>query len=134
MIKLTMLVKRLPNITYEEFDQYWIEHHAPLVASVQNVLNIARYVQTIPHRYPELDKIIQNGRQSQNFVFDGMAEIWWQNLESMQKNRSSPEAVKALNALMEDEKRFVNHTQSVVWYATERLIISNTNYQTMPLR
>lgn len=125
MIKLTMLVKRLPTITYAQFDLYWVKHHAQLVASVQNALDIARYVQTIPHTYPELDKMIQNGRKTQDFEFDGMAEIWWKSLESMQRNRQSPEALTALNALLEDEKRFINHSQSLAWYATERQIITN---------
>ncbi|WP_255306535.1 hypothetical protein [Gilliamella sp. wkB112] len=44
-----------------------------------------------------MDKTIQTSRQAQGFYFNGMAEIWWQDLESMQKNHQSLEAIKALN-------------------------------------
>lgn len=125
MIKLTMIVKRLPQMTYEQFDHHWSEYHAPLVASLQDSLNIIRYVQTVPNCYPSLDKIIQTSRQAQGFRFDGMAEIWWKDLEAMQRNRQSTEAIKALNTLIEDEKRFIDHSKSIVWYSTERSIIHN---------
>lgn len=120
-----MIVKRLPQITYEQFDHYWHEYHAPLVASLHDILNIIRYVQTVPNCYPRLDKIIQTSRKAQGFYFDGMAEIWWQDLESMQKNRQSLDAIKALNSLIEDEKRFIDHSKSLVWYSSERLIFNN---------
>ncbi|WP_081298483.1 EthD domain-containing protein [Gilliamella sp. wkB108] len=54
-----------------------------------------------------------------------MAEIWWKDLEAMQRNRQSTEAIKALNTLVEDEKRFIDHSKSIVWYSTERSIIHN---------
>lgn len=123
MIKLTMLVKRKPSLTYQAFDQYWREHHGSLVLSLQKPLNIRRYIQTIPYGYPALDEAMQQSRQAQKFNFDGMAEIWWDSLEHMQQNRQSPAAIEAIKALLEDEKRFIDHTQSIIWYSTERLII-----------
>ena len=38
MIKLTFALMRRPELTREMFQAYWYEHHAPLVASVKDVL------------------------------------------------------------------------------------------------
>ena len=44
MIKLTFCLTRLPGFTREAFQDYWINTHAPLVASVKDTLRIRRYV------------------------------------------------------------------------------------------
>ncbi|HBQ49001.1 MAG TPA: EthD family reductase, partial [Hyphomonas atlantica] len=45
MIKLTFCLRRLPHLSREEFQVYWREKHAPLVAKHAEVLGILRYVQ-----------------------------------------------------------------------------------------
>ncbi len=46
MIKLSFCLVRLPHLSREAFQAYWRETHAPLVASVADVLQIRRYIQT----------------------------------------------------------------------------------------
>jgi EthD domain len=48
MLKLIYCVKRRPELTREEFDRHWIEHHAPLVRAQRELLGIRRYIQTCP--------------------------------------------------------------------------------------
>ena len=38
MIKLTFALVRRPELTREAFQDYWFNRHAPLVASVREVL------------------------------------------------------------------------------------------------
>lgn len=45
MIKLTYCLHRLPHLSRAEFQRYWRETHAPLVAAAQQALGIRRYVQ-----------------------------------------------------------------------------------------
>ena len=45
MIKLTFALVRRPELTREQFQDYWLGVHAPLVASVRDALRIRRYVQ-----------------------------------------------------------------------------------------
>jgi hypothetical protein len=45
MIKLTFCLRRLPSFTLEEFQDYWLNKHGPLVASHREALRIQRYVQ-----------------------------------------------------------------------------------------
>ena len=46
MIRLVFALRKKPNLTREEFQEYWLTQHAPLVASFATDLNIHRYVQT----------------------------------------------------------------------------------------
>lgn len=45
MIKIAFCLRRLPTLSLQEFQKYWLEVHAPLVKKHQQVLRIARYVQ-----------------------------------------------------------------------------------------
>jgi hypothetical protein len=44
MIKLTFCLRRKPDMTLEEFQRYWRETHAPLVAARAEALGIQRYL------------------------------------------------------------------------------------------
>src|SRR5215813_9719688 len=45
MIRLVFVLRRKPNLTRAEFQQYWRDIHGPLVAKHSTALNILRYVQ-----------------------------------------------------------------------------------------
>ncbi len=45
MIKLVYCLRRLPNLSREEFQRDWLETHGPLVRSRAQALRIRRYVQ-----------------------------------------------------------------------------------------
>ena len=47
MFKITMLVKRAPGITQQEFVAHWAAHSQKVLAN-QKVLNIVRYAKTMP--------------------------------------------------------------------------------------
>ena len=123
MIKLITLVKRKKTLSYQEFDDYWRNHHATLVNSQKEALGILHYVQSVPLQDKKPGNAMHNSRGAPFFDYDGMAEIWWQSKEKMLNTRTSPEAKKAIQLLLDDENQFVDHSQSLIWYATERTII-----------
>ena len=45
MVKLIFCLHRRPELSREQFQAYWRDKHAPLVASFAPVLGIRRYVQ-----------------------------------------------------------------------------------------
>lgn len=123
MLKLTILVKRRADLTQAQFDAHWRDLHGPLVRSHQDSLRIRRYVQTVPLDNPAAQAAIQTSRGSAAAEFDGCAELWWDSLEEAATARATPEGVRALQALIEDERRFIDLSQSVLWYGTERQMI-----------
>ena len=64
MIKLCMCVKRLPEISRDEFLDYWRNHHAKLVTELREDLGIARYAQTVllPDDAATADACLLQGR------------------------------------------------------------------------
>ena len=46
MIRLVFALRRKPTLSRAEFQDYWLNKHAPLVASFASDLDILRYVQT----------------------------------------------------------------------------------------
>lgn len=123
MVKLVYCLRRLPELSREEFQKYWFEKHGPLVRSKKDILRIRRYVQV-----HTLD--VQMGGGGRDPVerpepYDGVAELWWDSIEDFQAGADSPERQQAGLALYEDEKKFIDLSRSPVWIAQERPIIED---------
>ena len=123
MIKLIACAKRLPHLTREEFDLHWRDRHGPLVRSHSDVLRIRRYVQTSTIANPAAQESIRASRNALEAAYDGYAELWWDSFDDLAAVRRMAAGAKALQALLEDERRFVDLARSQLWYGTERKII-----------
>ena len=118
MIKLTFCLVRLPHLSRDEFQRYWFETHAPLVASVKDTLRIRRYVQL--HSLPaEVSQDLRAARQGPE-GFDGVAQLWWDSFEDMAT--ADPAAADAGRRLLEDERKFIDLPKSPLWWGEEKVI------------
>lgn len=124
MLKLVMCVKRRADLTREEFDRYWHEQHASLVIKHAERLGIRKYIQTVPFANQAAQSALQQTRNASPVDFDGCAELWWDDLESHLAARKTPEGLRALQELIEDEGKFVDLAHSQLWYGEERCVIS----------
>lgn len=121
MIKLTFCLHRLPTLTREAFQDYWLNKHAPLVASHKATLGIRRYVQT--HSLdPAASADIKASRGGPE-QYDGVAQLWWDSFEDLAKHLATPESLAAGRALLEDEKKFIDLTRSPLWWGEEKVIV-----------
>jgi uncharacterized protein (TIGR02118 family) len=119
MIKLTFCLKRLPQLSRAEFQQYWFETHAPLVASVKDVLRIRRYVQL--HSLPaEVSMQLRQARAGPE-GYDGVAQLWWDSFEDMGRTDASAGA-EAGRLLLDDERKFIDLPNSPLWWDEEKVI------------
>ncbi|MFN7055632.1 EthD domain-containing protein [Hyphomonas sp.] len=114
MIKLTFCLRRLPHLSREEFQRYWREVHAPLVAARAGVLGIARYEQ-VHAGFDELSAGIRASRGGPE-PYDGIAEICFESEEAMRAAGAKPGAAEAAQELLEDEKRFIDLANSPLWF------------------
>ena len=119
MIKLTFCLHRRPELTREAFQDYWNNVHAPLVASVRDVLRIRRYVQL--HSLPA--KVSEQIRQSRGAPedYDGVAQLWWDSLADMALARAE-DAGAAARMLLDDERKFIDMARSPLWWGEEKVI------------
>lgn len=121
VIKLTFCLHRLPALSRADFQAYWREKHAPLVAKHAGTLNIQRYVQTHTLTH-EANTIIRETRGGPE-EYDGIAELWWESWESYAGVAKNPGAAEASAALLEDEKKFIDLARSPLWLNEEHIIV-----------
>ena len=121
-VKLVFCLRRLPHLSREEFQRYWYEQHAPLVRSHAATLGIRRYVQT--HTLDgRLNDVLQASRGGPD-GYDGVAELWWDSAEALAAATATPEGQAAGQALLADERTFIDLARSPLFVAVERPIIA----------
>ena len=121
MLKLIFCLRRVPSLTREEFQRYWLETHGPLVRQHAAALRIRRYVQS--HTvHEDLNAALRGGRGSDE-PFDGVAELWWDSRAELEAATASPEGAAASLLLFEDERRFIDHARSPLFVSEEHPII-----------
>jgi uncharacterized protein (TIGR02118 family) len=121
MVKLLFCLRRLPHLTREEFQRYWRENHAPLVAARAEVLGIRRYVQR--HSVDEPLYARMGDVRGGLAPFDGIAELWWEHVPP--RDATHAEAARRANReLLEDERRFIDLAASPIFFVDDHEVIA----------
>ncbi|MEP7350612.1 MAG: EthD domain-containing protein [Sphingorhabdus sp.] len=122
MIKLNFCLRRLPSLSSAEFQTYWLEKHAPLVREYAKALRIIRYVQT--HYLAETG--LQASLDARGPIiepYDGIAQLWWANVDDILTAGTTPEGRAAGRALLTDERNFIDLPNSPIFFAQEHVIV-----------
>ncbi len=112
MVKSFAIIRRKPGLTLEEFLHYWKEKHGPLAA--KEIPGLKKYVQNHPIKVPGSDIRIE---------IDGIAELWWENLEAFQNYLAWRKTEKA-NVLKEDERKFFDADTWQRFFAEEYVVVA----------
>ncbi len=118
MIRLTFLLRRKPNLSLAEFQQYWRNNHGPLVAKHAATLNILRYVQVHTVEDP-INEQLAGARGKMEPPYDGVAELWWTTRDALVASFGSAAGEAAGRELLEDEMKFIDLPNSPLWFAYE---------------
>ena len=109
MIKLSILMVRRSDFTYDRFIQYWREVHAPLfVAQLESKKYVRRYIQD--HRTGDA----LPGTTASNF--DGVAEIWFDDISGAKAFFGSDGYQKNV---IPDEEAFMDRKRCELLYTRE---------------
>ncbi|MEE8422227.1 MAG: EthD domain-containing protein [Dehalococcoidia bacterium] len=111
--KLSFVLRRRPELSREEFQQMWLEEHAPFVQARADLIGCKRYVQA----HTELDQEARPGRPE---PFDGVAELWF---DGSLRQGTAEEQAQAGRELLEDERRFIDLEASPLWMSEERPVL-----------
>lgn len=113
MIKMTMLLKRNPELTHEQFVQHHIKKHGPLFRQIPEAsAHVLCYIQTHP-------SAVHSAAVSED-DFDGTAEIWFDDADGL---------VKVLNSefyqqqVYPDELTFLDHEHTLTTIGEQSIII-----------
>jgi uncharacterized protein (TIGR02118 family) len=106
MVKALSFFKRRASMPVEEFQAYWRARHPDVVTKLPGV---RRYVQSHTRT-----AVYQGGEP----VYDGIAEVWFQNTAAMHALRGTPE----LEAVQADEARFIDRSTMGLIIADDHVI------------
>ena len=109
MIKLVYCITRKPGLSDQTFFSYWKDVHGIIGA-----------------RIPGLRKLVQSRRlavpgDKYQPDFDGMAELWFDDLEALLKARQSPE----WQASSDDEANFIDRSKVAYFVSDEHTIVDH---------
>lgn len=119
MIKLTFCLRRRPDLSPEEFYRYWKNEHGPLVRDRAEVLGVRKYQQVHTLGEAELHAALQARNGGAPPPFDGIAEVWVDDVEAFRGGSGTPEGRQAAKDLLEDEARFIDLPNSPMWLGEE---------------
>ncbi len=122
MIKLTFCLRRKEGLSYEEFHDYWLNNHAPLVRTQMKALQIRKYVQCHQINDPEFNEGIGRSRHAPP-AYDGIAELWYDSVDAVVENGRYDATKEAGRILLEDERNFIDLENSPLWFNDEHVII-----------
>ena len=103
MIKQATFFKRRPDLEPAAFHDYWRNRHPEFVC-----------------RIPGLKRYVQNHAIADDGPFDGIAEVWFDDMDAMRANSGAPE----LEAVRADEPNFLD-TAGMASIITDEYVIKD---------
>ena len=111
MIKLTLFLTRRADLTRQQFSNYWINVHWPIVQSVPEVKKyMRRYVQQ--HNIGGTPNVITAA------PYDGIAEAWFDKIEDILAVVGSRTWAQIV---VPDEKKFLDRSKTLIMFSTEKV-------------
>lgn len=107
MVKLVYCFARAPHLTVEQFSEYWEKVHGPIGARIPG---LRRLVQSVA---------VPCGPNARAADFDGMAELWFDDLDALAAARASHE----WQASTADEVNFIDPQRTAFMITEERTIL-----------
>ena len=117
MIKMIMCLRRHPDMTREQFQDYWLNKHGPFFQKNAGHMRAKKYVQSHTVDTPLNEGMISSMGMLPEY--DGVAEVWFDSEEDLMEAMSSPEGQRLSAALLEDEGNFIDHSKSSAFIVRE---------------
>jgi hypothetical protein len=86
-----------------------------------DVMRIRRYVQSHT-QHPEFGAAISAARGMKQAGFDGIAELWWDDMATLQATLENEAAQAASAELATDEAKFIDMEASTIFFTEEHEI------------
>ena len=117
MIKLVMCLRRHPDKSREEFQDYWLNDHGPFFQKNAATMRAKKYVQSHTVTTPLSNGFIES--RGMLAEYDGVAEVWFESEDELVEAMSSTEGQRLATALHEDEQTFIDHSTSTAFIVKE---------------
>src|SRR5271167_1558605 len=115
MIKLVYVIRKRADVSEKDFHEYWLKKHGPLVRSFAKSMRAKKYVQSHT-AFEDAGKRIRGTRPTMTETYDGITEVWWDNLEDFTSVANPKDGTEAARALLEDESKFIDFPRSSIFF------------------
>lgn len=124
MIKMIVAAWRRSDFTQAQFEARWLGAHAKLVGECAKAMGFVRYIQS--HKVPSAD--LEEFARSRGWVQppDGLTEVWWESMASMEAAMGSAEGQAASLLLQADEEKFCDSKKLSAFLSVEHVIFDHT--------
>jgi hypothetical protein len=129
MIKYVYCIRKRADLTDEELHTYWKENHATFIRGLAKTLKAKKYVQSHKLDTPLNDEFVK-ARGFDSPAYDGVTELWWDNLDDFLASFSTPEGIEATKQYVADESNFVDFSQSRAFLTEEHVVFDFTSEPT----
>jgi len=102
MIRVLGLLTRKPSLTHGAFVDHWLNIHGPLALAVPGIRHYVQSHITGTHTRPDIPET--------TVEVDGVAELWYDDLESLQRAAASPE----MKRLTDDGALIISQIKSYI--------------------
>ena len=119
--KLVFCVRKRADMTFEDFADYWLHRHGPLVRSLWEkgtFPGMLKYVQS--HTVHGAD----GGASARGTkpAYDGITEVWMDTERGATDDAARAASAAGGKRLLEDESTFIDFEYSCVFVTTEHVI------------
>lgn len=104
-------------MSVEEFRSYWLNVHGPLATGLSAKQSVKKYVQCHTIQ-PEANAQLKDSRGLAE-PYDGIAELWWEDIDAFRADVTTPDLEQAFMELIEDEKKFIDLSQSCAFFTED---------------
>jgi len=116
MIKAIYFIKRRPGMVLADFREYWLKDHSALVLKVPGLV---KYLQS---------HTMDAGYRKHEPIYDGIASLWYENLEDMRATANTPISHETLA----DDEKFLDMSKFAFILTKERVQKENPIEAGMP--
>tara|TARA_B100000029_G_scaffold516236_1_gene627864 strand:- start:18647 stop:18988 length:342 start_codon:yes stop_codon:yes gene_type:complete len=109
--KLIALISRLPNLSKDEFAEYYEHHHVPLIKKLFPM--ISQYKRNFLSQDPKVEGNVGPAN------FDVITEFWFHDDHSLDEFWSKTEDPNVVKLIMEDESHFIDSARTQIYVVKE---------------
>jgi len=120
VIKVVYCLTRKEGTTRQEFQDYWLGHHADKVRARAEAIGMTRYVQSHSYDTP-MNAGMADARGGLE-GYDGIMEGWWESEEQALAALTTSAGQQAMADLLDDEGRFIDFSRSPIFMTREHVI------------
>ena len=124
MIKVVYVIRKRADVSEQDFHQYWLHKHGPLVRGFAELMQAKKCVQS--HTIMEAAGREFRAARKMSEPYDGISELWWDNFEELTGNPHNAQGLEAGRALLQDESAFIDFARSSVFLTEEHEIFDYT--------